>query len=462
MTGMQSRSLLYALTLLLIWTVAPSSPAAKYHNLRYEDPPVEEVQTWSDRLKGLSLNETESVTLSLGGQARLRWEFWENFGFAPDNDDDYGLLRLRLHGDAQFGKYVRVFAEGKSSLILGDRTLPGGNRALDVDTLALQNGFVDLFFPSTQGEGLTLRTGRQEMQFGRQRFVSPLDWANVRRTFDGIRAITTLEERRFDVFWTEIVDVEKYDFNDVLSGSELYGLYAAKLTPETPYAVDAYYLGLGSSDVTFGDKTGSESRHTLGFRAGRKGAETPWDTELEAAFQFGTHASRDIEAFAVAAQGGVKVEEWWANPRFYLGFDYASGDDGEGALGTFNQLFPLGHAYLGHIDIVGRQNIIDFSQGLFLWPVAGKKFIVKVENHFFWRADSNDALYNAGGGVVRSGDAGSATEIGSELDFTFVYNHDANWALLGGYDHFFAGDFIKESGPSEDIDFAYLSAQYTF
>jgi hypothetical protein len=462
MIGQLSRTNVFALSLLFVATALPGARAAKYHNLRYEDPPIEEVRTWSDNLKGMSLNESESVTLSIGGQARLRWEVWDNFGFVPENDDDFGLLRLRLHGDARFGKYVRVFAEGKSSLILGDRDLPGGNRSLDVDTLDLQNGFVDLFFPSSRGEGLTLRTGRQELQYGKQRFVSPLDWANVRRTFDGIRAITTLEDRQFDVFWTKAVEVEKYDFNDVLEGSEFYGLYAAKLAPATPCAVDAYYLGLGRDNATFGDKTGSESRHTLGIRTLGNVSDTPLDLEFEAAFQFGTHAGRDIEAFAVTTKGGLKMADWWSSPRFYLGFDYASGDDGDGALGTFNQLFPLGHAYLGHIDIVGRQNIIDFSQGLFLWPIAGGKFVAKVENHIFWRADSNDALYNAGGGVVRGGDTGSASEVGSELDFTFVYKHDASWALLAGYDHFFAGDFIKESGPSEDIDFAYLSAQYTF
>ena len=43
--------------------------------------------------------------------------------------------------------------------------------------------------------------------------------------------------------------------------------------------------------------------------------------------------------------------------------DIASGDDDptDGDLETFNQLFPLGHAYFGYIDVIGRQNIIDVS-----------------------------------------------------------------------------------------------------
>ena len=43
------------------------------------------------------------------------------------------------------------------------------------------------------------------------------------------------------------------------------------------------------------------------------------------------------------------------SPRLHVGFDYASGDDGRSdRVGTFNQLFPLGHAYFGHIDTIAR------------------------------------------------------------------------------------------------------------
>ena len=33
---------------------------------------------------------------------------------------------------------------------------------------------------------------------------------------------------------------------------------------------------------------------------------------------------------------------------------------------------------------------------------------------------------------------------------------------LFGYSHFFAGDFIEESGSSDDMDFLYVQAQFTF
>ena len=36
---------------------------------------------------------------------------------------------------------------------------------------------------------------------------------------------------------------------------------------------------------------------------------------------------------------------------------------------AFNQLYPLGHAYLGYMDYVGRQNIISPSAGISVSPL---------------------------------------------------------------------------------------------
>ena len=104
--------------------------------------------------------------------------------------------------------------------------------------------------------------------------------------------------------------------------------------------------------------------------------------------------------------------------------------------------------------------MIDANTGLTLNPI--KKLSAAATWHFFWRASENDALYNAGGGVVRTGDAASGSWVGSEIDLTAKYAVDSHTAAFLGYSHFFAGDFIARSGSSEDIDFVYLQLQYTF
>ena len=46
-----------------------------------------------------------------------------------------------------------------------------------------------------------------------------------------------------------------------------------------------------------------------------------------------------------------------------------SGDDEPGGdVETFNQLFPLGHAYFGYIDLIGRQNALDLHFDLKVAP----------------------------------------------------------------------------------------------
>jgi len=150
-----------------------------------------------------------------------------------------------------------------------------------------------------------------------------------------------------------------------------------------------------------------------------------------------------------------------ASSRVHLGFDYASGDHSPGGnVQTFSHLFPLGHAYLGYADVIGRQNIIDASAGM-----TGKPFdrmTAAVTGHLFWLADDSDALYNAGGGVARAAVAGADSRVGSEIDVTVKYSFGPHTKGLAGYSHFFAGDFIKQTGPSNDIDFVYLQLQLTF
>lgn len=426
-----------------------------------------------DPIKYVPLTEDGSIWVSFGGQIRERVEIWNNFNFgAPasaDHDDVFLLSRFRLHGDLHIGKQVRVFVEGKSAFAT-DRSLVGGRRTVDIDELDLLNGFVDLSLRLFDTGNLTLRAGRQEMAFGRQRLVSPLDWTNTRRAFDGVSGIFKLQDWTVTGFWTLLVPAQKYKFNTSDLSTQFYGIYATGKSPLTvAMGLDLYWLGLqsdvgaftGTPFAGYNGTVGREERHTLGGRLWGKVAETGIDYELEGAFQVGRVGAGSVDAFMITGQVGYTFAELLTAPRLQVALDYASGDDKTGGnVHTFNQLFPLGHAYFGYIDTVGRQNIIDVNPSISVQPF--KKLVASLEGHLFWRADTRDALYNANGNVVRAGSAGSSSEIGSEIDLLFKYQFDRHLMGLLGYSHFFAGDFISESGPSKDINFAYLALQYTF
>ena len=128
-----------------------------------------------DRLKHLDLNDTGSVWLSFGGRTDARFEAWDGIGFGattPGNSDTFTLSRLTLHSDLHLGEHVRVFVEPRTAQST-DRDLPGGRRALDMDTFDLFQGFVDLALPLGDADSVRLRVGRQSFLFGNQRLVSP-------------------------------------------------------------------------------------------------------------------------------------------------------------------------------------------------------------------------------------------------------------------------------------------------
>ena len=190
--------------------------------------------------------------------------------------------------------------------------------------------------------------------------------------------------------------IRRYDFNTADGDTQFLGIYASGRRVASRVELDLYWLNL--------DRTATgEHHHTIGGRVGNATENSSVDYDVEASYQFGSVGEHDIRAFMLAHQVGYAIPAP-TRPRVYAGFDYASGDADptDGTKGTFNQLFPLAHKYLGFIDLVGRQNIVAVSGGVSFTPA--RKLGVAVSGHHFSRAKSTDALYNAGARIVRPGE----------------------------------------------------------
>lgn len=411
-------------------------------------------------LKGIALSDRGDARLSIGGQARARYEAWNNFGFTDANDDRFLLTRLLLNAELQWGENLRFFAEGKTAWST-DRDLPGGRRSLDVDSLDLQQLFVDVRFDLGDNATLTVRPGRQALKFGAQRLVSPLPWSNTMRTWDGVSVIWQSRALTATAFVTQFAPVEKYGFNDSTRDDVFYGLYATAPLRGEHLKMDGYIFGRRREMVTYNGTTGQEDRYTLGGRLYGRCGEGRIDYDVEGAYQFGEVGAADVSAFFFASELGYTWVDAEMLPRLWVGFDYASGDDSAGGgVQTFDQLYPLGHAYFGFIDVVGRQNVVDLSGGVSIKPTARLK--LAAAGHYLRRASGSDALYNAGGAVVRASAPGAGRELGFELDLTATYAFNDHLSLLVGYSRFFAGDFIDDTGSGDDIDFGYTQLLLTF
>jgi len=417
-----------------------------------------------DPIKYIPLSDDGKFWASFGGSARLRLENWSSFAFLPKarGDDTFLLWRGRVHADVHLGEHFRVFGEGKSALAT-DRDLPGQTSNAYVDSIALQQLFVDARFAvADTGATVTARAGRQMYQYGRQRLVSPLPWGNTLRSWDGLTGIVEGDAWRIDAFGSLFDPVRKYDFNKPDEDTVFYGAYATGRLPCQSATLDLYFLGLGVDQTrVVNGSAGNEDRFTFGARLSGTLIGSALDYDIEAAYQSGRIGSANVSAWMLGSQFGYTLADTWSKPRAHIGLELGSGDDHPGGnVQTFNQLYPLGHAFLGYIDLVGRQNAISPEFGVEFHPLDALK--LAITGMVFWRYSNADALYNAGGAVVRAGGLGSASHIGEEIDFTGSYRLDRHAVLLIGYSHFFAGDFIEESGPDHDIDFVYLEFTYTF
>ena len=113
---------------------------------------------------------------------------------------------------------------------------------------------------------------------------------------------------------------------------------------------------------------------------------------------------------------------------------------------TFSHLFPLGHAYLGLIDNVARQNISDINIKMVTKPTDKLSFVMQM--HWMDLDTANDFIYNVA--AVPVGATGVGQEIGEELDFVVNYQVTKNWQLQAGYFWFWYGSAVVNGGLVRD------------
>ena len=162
---------------------SPSPTPAAYQQQRYDEDwsylSDRARQTdWFDRIKYIPLNN-RGWYVSLGGEARIRYEYFGKFAFGagPQDNNGYWLQRYLLHADWHLGQRVRLFTQLQSGIENGRR---GGPRLTDDDRLELHQAFADLKFGS-EDDSVVLRLGRHEMDLGGGRLISSGEGLNVKR-----------------------------------------------------------------------------------------------------------------------------------------------------------------------------------------------------------------------------------------------------------------------------------------
>jgi hypothetical protein len=449
---------------------APARASAEaertYLSLRYDEDwsflrdPAQRTDFW-DPVKYIPLDPAGGAYLSLGGEARWRYEWYDNFnwGLGPQDDDGYLLQRYLLHADLRLGERLRFFGQLESELSDG-RT--GGPRPfIDENRLDLHQAFVDLTPWSSASGAFTVRAGRQEIAFGAGRLLSEGDGFNVRRKFDGLRLLMRAGSWQWNATAIRLVKPLPGSFDDEPEQDRVF--WGAGGSGPAPWAQRAnqsvYYFGVERDNATYDRGTAPERRHTVGSRVWMRSGSV--DLELEGIGQWGQFGTGTIAAWALVGELGRTFTGRVGEPRAALRLAASSGDrDPQGpTLRTFSPLFPA-NAYGGRTALLGPSNTMSVVPTLRVAP--GARVTLYAEWGFYWRQSLSDALYSSLGSVLRTGHLSAARYIGSQPSVQLDYRFDRHLTLSVSYSHFFAGSFLRETPPGEDIDFVFGQASYRF
>lgn len=402
-----------------------------------------------DGLKRLPVGR--ETTIDLGGQYRFRFDEEQNFrGLGLTGlDDDFLLHRVRLFGNVQFGPRMRLFAEYLDAVITNEEFAP---RAIEENRSDMLNLFWDAVLVDNDLGKMTARAGRQELLYGDERLISPLDWANTRRTFDGSRLLWRTKKYDLDAFWVRPLRPNPSRFDSPDLDQQLYGVYST-YHAENTNTVDAFYLAFDN------DLTG---RRFDSFGGRIYDGQGDWLSELWGDFQFGTNSDNSSHNAGAWTCGiGRNLPGSW-KPALWLFYDWASGgrDLGRGE-GHF-QFFPLAHKYLGFMDLFGRSNIESPNVRLTIDPT--EKLQILAWYYYLFLEDKRDTPYSVVMTPFFPGVAPAATSLGHEIDLLATYKLGPRATLLGGYSHFFSGAYYNTPGlPFHgDADFVYLQYQLNF
>ncbi|MDE2509388.1 MAG: alginate export family protein [Planctomycetota bacterium] len=429
------------------------------NDFRYLDDPNNEYVDAFDFAKRIPLAPNGRVKVDFGGEYRLRLADYSNQRLNGVSND-LTLNRFMAYSDLWVDDTFRIFFQGIDAQSAPQKNEPP--LLIDINRWDLLDGFGEIKFYKHEKDYASFRFGREEMNFGNQRFVSNLDWVNTRRTFDDVaRLLYRSGDWDFDAFWSRPNQIRPLLPDRPIYGQSFMGLYSVYKGFKYQ-TIDTYFLDLVDTAHVVTGRFGTLGGYTIPTIGARwSGDYKGWLWETEDAYQFGKQADMNRSAWSVTTGAGRRRSDWWATPELWFYFDYASGTKhpGSGTYSTFNQLFPLAHKYFGFLDLIGRQNIIDLNSVLVLKPTSRIRLLAWY--HHFMLDSATDALYNAQGLPSRIDPTGrSGRNVGDEIDFILDLVLSPHNDFQLGYSTFSPGGFIEHTGVGSGASFFY--GMYTF
>ena len=401
--------------------------------------------------------------LSAGGSLRARFESKQDYNF-NDASQTYTLSQLRLHALYKASPDNQFMLELQDSRVFGEKItdIPSVNENARNQPFADQLD-IHRFYWLHKGDNYQLKVGRQKLNLGDKRLVASLEWVNTARVHDGIRlTYQPVKGRSIDFFASQLVSVQPGDLNDQSNSNNRYfdsgfhGIYFSDKQIMTEGTLDLWWLLRENSDF-------DDNIHTLGGRYLFSVDKFTYD--LQGSYQLGDFS--DVSHSAYYLHGGVSYQ--LGKAKLGIAYNLGSGDDDptDNDHQTFDNLYPLNHAYYGFMDMFSLQNVHNLE---LTYQRSGFRFAWQG----FWLNDTSDAWYNAGlrgnsgrlQNALQNRSQGQSVSryVGSEIDLTYkTAFFDKKLVVMAGVSRFFTGDYIEDTGNNdEDATFFFLQTKFSF
>jgi hypothetical protein len=387
--------------------------------------------------------------LCLSGGYRARFE--------SVGGDSYLLTRFRFGVLIKPVSWFNAYAELQDATAFWKQPPVGPPYQATWD---LRRAYVDL--GASERSPLTVRVGRQDLDFGSGRLVGTSYWRNASRGFDA--AMVTAQSTWFSVraFAASPVVASANGLSHHQQGNNLHGLYGGlrRLIPGS--VVEPYvFWRLSPRIKTEAGKLAKLDEKTVGLRWA--GTASGFDYDAELAGQTGSIGSDRIRAWALGAITGYTFASVPLKPRLFAEYNFASGDRNakDGTHGTFDLLNPNTHNHHGLADQVGWQNLREARSGARV--SLRRNWTAAAAFNDWWLASAKDAFYNSSGGVVaRDPNGKSGTHVGVELDGETSYRFNRNLELGAGIGRILPGGFLKRTGHGHPYTYPYVMLSYNF
>jgi hypothetical protein len=384
----------------------------------------------------------QEVDLKFGGQVRPRFEYWNPLLLPDGSGEHFTSMRTRVDLRAGLDDNLSAFIQIQDVRLWGSE----GNTLGDFSAngLDIHQAYIDL--GKAEDGGFMGRFGRQEVNFGGQRLVGAVNWAQQARSFDGIRVGSGGSVGNIDVFAAKLEDAQA---GDIEVESDLVSAYGTWDITETQ-DLDLYWIYDHRDDNEADPGDQKTNRHTLGARW--VGNASGFTYRAEGSYQTGTLLGTDVSAFMM----GARLAHGFAGKgSVTLWYDYLSGDGdlGDDKLKVFDTLFATNHKFYGFADLflnipvnTGGRGLQDVSiKGTYKFHPA---WMLRLDLHSFHMADK---------GSLVSG------HFGEEVDVVASWKYNKYLNLSAGVAYVFQNDGWAEIGRlTKDLGWVYLMLDAKF